>query len=278
MIGFACHTWTFGDLTLPEALGTIARLGFRAVDIGSGSALNAANAAASPRKRAAEIRADLALYNLQLADLYFMLPRISLAATPEDAERRSREIELFTRLIPFAVELNAPGITVSPGIAPPQTDAEIRAQAFSHAAEALQTMHDAARTANIPLSIEPHMDSIAPTPAAARALLDAVPGLKLTLDVAEFACQNIPHDELIALLPQTRHIQLRQAARGKLQQAHDKGTIDLAQLMTDLKAHGYDGAISIEILNMPGRHGAAKVQPLREAVALRDALRAARDR
>ncbi len=34
MIEFACHTWTFNDLTVPEALGTIARLGFRYADIG----------------------------------------------------------------------------------------------------------------------------------------------------------------------------------------------------------------------------------------------------
>jgi sugar phosphate isomerase/epimerase len=277
MIAFACHTWTFSDLLLPEALGTIARLGFRHVDIGSGTALNALNAAASPRKRAAEIRDDLTLYNLSLSDLYFMLPRISLSATPEDAERRSREIELFTRLIPFAVELNAPGITVSPGIAPAHTDAEARAQAFAQAADALRTMCDAARASGIPLSIEPHMDSIAPTPAAARALLDAVPGLRLTLDLAEFACQNIAREDVLALLPHTRHVQIRQAARGKLQVPHDKGSIDLRQVIVDLRDAGYSGAISIELLNMPGRHGAAKIQPVREALALRDALRAARD-
>ena len=49
MTEFSCHTWAFNDLTLPEALGTIARLGFRYVDIGSGASLNAARAAERPQ-------------------------------------------------------------------------------------------------------------------------------------------------------------------------------------------------------------------------------------
>ena len=80
MLEFSCHTWAFSDLTLPEALGTIARLGFRYADIGSGSNLNTQRAAEHPRKEAADIQADLKLFNLKVGDLYLLLPRISLAA------------------------------------------------------------------------------------------------------------------------------------------------------------------------------------------------------
>src|SRR5690242_4304317 len=104
MLEFACHTWAFTDLTLPEALGTIARIGFRCVDIGSGANLNTARAAENPARAAAEIRADLELFNLHLTDLYLMHPRISLA----DEDKRQREIDLFKSLVPFAAALGVP--------------------------------------------------------------------------------------------------------------------------------------------------------------------------
>jgi sugar phosphate isomerase/epimerase len=266
---FACHTWTFNDLTLPEALGTIARLGFRYVDIGSGPNLNAPKAAARPRQIAAEIREDLAIYNLKLSDLYLMLPRISFP----DAERRDKDIELFKALIPFAAELKTPGITISPGVAQPPEDTE----AFERTASALREMLSAAQEADLRLSIEPHMDSIAPDPEAALKLRDAVPGLEITLDWADLTCANAPYDSILSLLPHTRHIQIRQAARAKLQTPFERGTIDILRVLRDVRSAGYEGVICTEVLNMPGRHGSVKINPVRESMRLRDALRDARN-
>src|SRR5688500_11571193 len=157
MIEFACHTWAFNDLTLAEALGTIARLGFRYADIGSGPNLNAANAARSPRRAAADIREDLETFNLKLSDLYIMLPRVSL---PED-DRREKDVDLFKSLVPFAAALEVPGMTVSPGLG--QADEG----AFERTADSLKAMVEAAQAEGIAVSIEPHMDSMAQTPDAA---------------------------------------------------------------------------------------------------------------
>lgn len=295
MFTLACHSWGFPDLTLPESLGTMARAGFRAVDIGSGPGLNTLRAAEKPRALAEEIRADLRLYDLRVSDLYLMLPRISLGGTPADDERREREIGLFKALLPFAQALGVPGITVSPGIALPPTiaplpaadasstpapqtaPADAPASPFDMSAAALREMLAAAQQAGIPLSFEPHLDSVAPTPAAALRLLDAVPGLSLTLDWAEMACQNVPHEAITALLPQARHLHIRQAARGKLGVPFDKGTLDLGRVVQALADARYTGALTIEILAVAGRHGSQRVAPLSEAARLRDALRERRD-
>src|SRR5690606_3254243 len=101
MFEFSCHTWAFTDLTLPEALGTIARMGFRYVDLGSGSALNISRAAEYPKQTAAEIQQDLHVFNLKLSDFYLLLPRISL----QDADLREKDLALFKALMPFAVAL-----------------------------------------------------------------------------------------------------------------------------------------------------------------------------
>jgi sugar phosphate isomerase/epimerase len=261
----ACHTWGFTDLTLGEALGTIARMGFRHVDIGSGQHVNAAKAATNPRRAAAEIAEELALYKLNVTDLYIMLPRIS---SPEE-DKRTKEIELFKALLPFAAALPTAGITLSPGLAQPAEDTA----AYDRAVAALREMLSAAREAGIPLSIEPHLDSLAPSPDAALRLLEDVPGLQLTLDWAHMVCQDIFHDEIVRLLPHTRHIQMRQAARRQLQTPFERGRIDIPRVLADVNASGYAGAVCIELMTTIGWHGMMKVDPLRESLKMRTALK-----
>ena len=269
MLEFACHTWAFTDLTLLESLGTIARMGFRYVDIGSGANLNTARAAENPRKTSDEIKADLELFNLKVSDLYLMHPRISLA----DEEKRERDIELFKALVPFALALGTPGITLSPGLAHPAEDEE----AWDRTVAALREMVKAGEKAGLRVSIEPHLDSMAQTPDAALKLVKDVPGLSLTLDWAQMVCQDIFHDDIIKLLPQTKHIQIRQAARAQLQVPYDRGRIDAKRVVKDVLESGYEGVICVEYMNTPGWHGMETVNNIRESARMRDELRTARD-
>ncbi len=129
---------------------------FRYVDIGSGANLNAARAAQNPEAVAAEIKQDLATFNLKVADLYLMLPRISL----DDEDKRQQDLNLFKALLPFAQALNTPGITLSPGLVHPEDDVEARDRSVA----ALRQMLRQAKEADLRLSIEPHLDSMASTP------------------------------------------------------------------------------------------------------------------
>lgn len=269
MLEFACHTWAFTDLTLPEALGSIARMGFRYVDIGSAANVNTARAAADPRKVADEIRGDLDLFNLKISDLYLLLPRISLV----DESRRQKEIDLFKALLPFAIALGTPGITLSPGLAHPAEDVE----AHDRTVAALRELVKAAAEAKLPVSIEPHMDSMAQTPETALKFVKDVPGLKLTLDWSQMVVQDIFHEDILPLLPHTRHIQIRQAARAQLQVPFERGRIDVKRVVRDLISAGYDGVICVEYMNTPGWHGMETVNAIKECSRMRDALRTARD-
>jgi sugar phosphate isomerase/epimerase len=267
MIEFACHTWAFNDLTLPEALGTIARLGFRYVDIGSGQNLNAAKTAQDPKREAAQVRADLEMYNLKVSDVYLVLPRISLP----DEEARARDLDIFRALLPFVKEVGSPGVTVSPGLM--QADEA----AWGRAVDGLRAMLDATDKELLRLSIEPHLDSMAATPELALKLVDDIPGLSLTLDWAHMVCQHIAHEQIVSLLPHTRHLQIRQAARGRLQTPLDRGKIDLAAVMSALVEANYNDIVCIEYMNIPGWHGMMPVDAIAESARLRDALRSLRD-
>ncbi len=269
MLEFACHTWAFNDLTLPEALGTIARMGFRYVDIGSGANLNAARAAERPQAFASEIKQDLQTFNLQLSDLYLMLPRISV----DDESRRDADLTLFKNLLPFATELGAPGITLSPGLIHPEEDED----AHDRTILALRDLVKQGQAAGLRVSIEPHLDSMAATPTAALQYIKEVPGLEITLDWAHMICQGIRDRDIKTLLPHTRHVQVRQAARDKLQTAFKQGSLKIANIINALTSADYEGYICIEYMKTTGWHGMAEVDSIAESAQLRDAFRETRD-
>lgn len=266
----SCHSWAFNDLTLPEALGTIARLGFRYVDLGTGPHLNPARAANPETRQAAlrELLGDLAMFNLKIADLYLMLPRISV----NDEQKRQTDIRLFKALLPFAQATRISGITISPGLIHPEDDDE----AWERTVAALREMHSAAQEAQIPLSIEPHLDSMAATPERALQFVEEVEGLQITLDLAQMACQGIKLNKLEPLLPHTRHVQLRQARRNKLQTPFDKGKIDLVEFLDALRGADYDGFLGIEYMQTVDWHGMQAVNSIVEVTRMRDELRALR--
>lgn len=268
---FSCHAWAFNDLSLVEALGTIARLGFRYVDIGTGPHLNVARATQTSTRQqlAREIREDLELFNLQLADLYLMLPRISV----DDEKKREADVSLFKALLPFAKSIGAPGVTVSAGLIHPEED-EL---AYQRTVASLKEMAQAADTQEMPISIEPHLDSMAQTPQQALRLVDDIQGLDLTLDWAQLVCQNVKDKDIESLLPRTRHIQIRQAARNQLQVPYKRGRIKPEDVIRMVQEADYRGKICIEYMQTVGWHGMVEVNSILEVSTLRDALRDARD-
>jgi len=268
---FSCHTWGFNDLTLPEALGTIARLGFRYVDIGTGPHLNAARAASRSTKKAIldALREDLKTFNLKVADLYIALPRISV----DDEEKRAADIAVFKALMPFAQGIGSAGVTLTSGLVHPGADTA----AHDRMVDALKEMLVAAHQADVPLSIEPHLDSMVQTPDEALALVKAVPGLQITLDWAQMICQDVRHEDIITLLPHTRHVQVRQAARAQLQLPFERGRLRIPDIMNALHAADYGGTICVEYMQTVGWHGMEAVNSIIECRKLRDALRTERD-
>ena len=268
---FSCHSWAFTDQPVTEALGTIARLGFRYADLGTGPHLNLLDAVSASKRVQLfqEIRTALKIFNLQLADLYLFLPRIAYAAE----KKRQTDITLFKGLLPFAKGLRTPGITVSPGLIQPDADEG----AWQRCIAALREMQSAAQEAGIALSIEPHLDSMAATPSKALQLLEEIKGLQLTLDWAHLHYQGIDLKSITELLPHTRHIQIRQAKPGTLQTPFEEGTIDLKQVISTLHQSGYSGIVSVETMQTIGWHGMRPVNSILESIRLRDVLREARD-
>jgi len=265
LITIACHTGGLAHLSLEDALGTVARLGFRYVDLAHA---DLERAAVQPTAEAAVIHALLTDFNLTLTDLVWALP----AVNAPDPVTREAELVRFERLLPFAKGLGTPGITLSPGSV--QDDGAEHSMA--RAVVALLRMKRAAENVGLRLSIEPQVDSVAELPADALMLLDCVPGLRLTLDYAQLIYQGLGRKDIAPLIGKAAHIQIRQAAKNRLQTSFEIGKLDMREVIEDLNSAGYHGGLSVEYLSISREYGAVAVDVIEETVKTRDALRNAR--
>lgn len=269
MLEIACHAWAYNNLPLTEAVGTIARLGFRNIDLGTGPHIDVKNAAKQPKIEAERIRHLLEDYGLTITDLYLMLPYINAP----DPQRREAQLLLLEKLVPFAEELGTPGITVSPGI----VHGDGQDHSLARAVPALQRIMDVTEDNDLRISFEPHMDSVASTPDNIMLLLEAVPGLSLTIDFAHFVAQDVDWEQIRKLYEYAAHVQVRQATSGHLQTPFEEGSLDMASLIQELMQADYHGVLSIEYMTTVGWHGMMEVSTTEESVKTRDVLRDARN-
>jgi sugar phosphate isomerase/epimerase len=63
----------------------------------------------------------------------------------------------------------------------------------------------------------------------------------------------------------------------RLQTPFEQGVLNLKKVMTLLLSAGYDDVLTIEHMQTVGWHGTAKVNPVTEAIQLRDVLRDLRE-
>jgi hypothetical protein len=267
MIEFACDTAAFSDLRLTEALGTIARLGFRYADLDLNQHLNVVKIAADPRRISAELLADLRVYNLKLANVSLTLPSTLLST--DETESQSA-FEQFTSLLPLFEGLDISGITIAieesedstPDAEDEETSEEDRQQ---HRIDVLRRLQKAAE----PLALRIRADDVHFFDD-----LDSLSGLGLTLDAATLVDDEVQSE----LLSRTRLLTIRAASGGLSRD-------EAVSLMQTLLDSGYDGVLSVGLSAAPMTPApTSKSAPVptpisatRRILNLRDTLRAARD-
>jgi sugar phosphate isomerase/epimerase len=155
--------------------------------------------------------------------------------------------EIFRATVEFAAELDAPGVTLLPGVV---ADGQSVADAIALSAEGLAPLVDIGRERGLAVSVEPHFGSCIETPEATAELLDACPGLTVTLDPSHFIFLDCSTERMTALSARTRHVQIRPGGPGVMQCKVRDNEIDLQLLLGSLHATGYDGWIASEYVWM----------------------------
>lgn len=260
-------SWSFPACTLAEAAGIAAAIGLDGIDLGYryAAGLDRARVLAEPEVYGAELRAALPVAIANLWHLFGADRTIRQLAGPPDPARLAD----LGAVLRFCRAAGAPTIMLLPGlIGPGQT----RLAAMDAAVAALGPMVEAARGSDVTLAVEPHVQSWLESPGMTRDLVEALPGLKLTLDPGHFACLGHSQDAIETLCPHVAHVHLRQARPGVLQCALDDGTLNFPAFIGALGDAGYRGWLSIEYLNQPYMQ-TTRNDVLLETVRMRDLVR-----
>lgn len=133
------------------------------------------------------------------------------------------------------------------------------------AADALWDRAVAAYRRTPSMRMEPWGGSICDSIDRIRAMLDAVPGLRLLVDTGHVAGWG---EDPLELLPYAGHVQLRQAVKGTVQRHPDEGgDVDFAAVLRRLDALDYRGLLSVEYFDLPD-YGWPLDDPVGHCVAL----------
>jgi sugar phosphate isomerase/epimerase len=261
-------SWSFPKCTLAEAAGIAKALGIDGIDVGYfyAASLDRARLLAEPDAYAAEIRGSLPvavanLYHLFGADL--VERNLARGHDPQN-------LADLKKALSFCKAAGAPTIFLLPGMLGP---GQGRKEALAGTIEALRPMVEAGREAGVAVAVEPHVHSYLESPELAHRLVEAVPGLRLTLDPAHFAVIGYTQDEIETLAPHVGHVHLRQARPGALQAKMEEGTLNFPAFFAALRDAGYDGWLAIEYVHQ-NYMTTVYDDVLSETVKMRDSFRA----
>jgi sugar phosphate isomerase/epimerase len=269
MLEIAFHCGGLSSVSLEQALGTAARLGFRYVALDSAH-IDLKRAVDQPASEAAAIRELLREFHLELVEIQLDSANIN---APEPIER-DHALTMLEKLLPFVALLQPRCVTISAG----REHSDGHDHSLARAVPGLLGLRRAMEVSapGIALAVEPQPDSADRMPQDALKLLECVPGLRLTLDTGYLVYLGLNRSEMVALLPQTSGIHLRQAAKGRLQTAFALGNLKMPEWVADLKDANYQGTVAIQYLDNVWEHGALPLSVLEETVKTRDAFREAR--
>ena len=261
-------SWSLPSCSLKECALISQALGIHALDVGLfyRSALPRAELLAQPEVVADRVKA----LGVAVPSYYHLFGDDPVDRNLARADSPDANLADFKQVLRFATAAGIPTVFILPGVI---NAGQSRAQAFDSAAAALNRMVALAQDNATTVTIEAHVHSLLESPADTLAMLERVPGLRLTLDYAHFTCLGYRQPEIDVLATHAAHVHLRQTVVGQLQTPLDRGTINMAAQFAALRDAGFDGAMALEVVHQDYM-GTLHEDVLTEAIALRDAWRA----
>jgi sugar phosphate isomerase/epimerase len=190
------------------------------------------------------LKERIARSELELADFFIQPPEFeAMAVNHPDPAQQEDAAAFFRDMLELAVRLEAPGMTMLPGV---RFGDEPWEDAIRRSAEGLKWRVEEANRRGVLFSVEGHAGSVVDTPEKLAQLVELTPGLKLTLDYTHFTYAGIPDDEIEPLLLHARHFHCRGAAAGYIQTPFRENTIDYRRIIRRMQEIGYPGYFGIE--------------------------------
>ena len=245
----SCSEFSFPAVSSQTSrIGIVRLLGFEAVDLGlfaeAGSDL-----AARTGETVRELDAARETHGVRYTDLFFVPGATfeEIAPHQRDPRLRERARRQFTAALDVAATLEVPGMTLLPGA--PWADDPIGG--WELCAEELRWRVEEGARRGVSIGVEAHLGSLVSTPELTLSMIEAVPGLRLTLDLSHFDVQDIAVERTLALAPHARHVHVRASRPGEIQVRWSQNTSPIATLVDALETGGYDGCYCVEYVPMP---------------------------
>lgn len=271
-----CADFTFPLLSHDKVLQLIAMLDCKGVDIGlfSGrSHITAESEFPQISLRAKALKKQLQDLGLVATDVYLQLDTdlSKYAINHPDNSRRQFARDSFLKLIDYAKELGADHITTLPGM---YFTGEEKQASLKRSHEELNWRLEKVKSSALSFGVEAHVGSPFTSPDDTKALLDAVPGLTLTLDYTHFIRNGYTQEEVDPLLEYASHFHARGAKKDRLQVSMSDNGIDYSKIIENLKRVNYNGWIGLEYIWINWER-CNEVDTLSETIRLRDTIKMA---
>ncbi|MGX5682803.1 sugar phosphate isomerase/epimerase family protein [Schumannella luteola] len=251
---YSCADYSWPALSQPVVLDLIADLGFEGVDVavfGTMTSVTVPELVARPLERADELLALTEPRGLAVADVFLTGHHLDLTRLSPTSRHDGDVAELrsiYEGTVEFAAAVGSGGVTLLPGVV---EEGVSRDEAFARSAESLSVLIDIAGERGLAVSVEPHLGSIIPTASDVLELVSLTPGLTITLDPAHLVHEGGSlADEVLPLVPVTRHLQARFGGPGAMQSRLEDNAIDYPAVIAALAAAGYDGWLASEFVWM----------------------------
>jgi sugar phosphate isomerase/epimerase len=270
----ACADFTFPLLDHDRVLDLIKLLEFDGVDVGlfeGRSHLWPSKVFKNAARSGQELARKLNDRGLAPADIFLQtaVDFVSLAPNHPDASRRSKARTMFERCLEYAAASGSRHVTALPGVLFEDEPAKV---SWGRCFDELQWRCERSEGFDLIFSVEPHVGSIAPTPAKAKLLVDNVPNLTLTLDYTHFTRAGIADSRVEPLISHASHFHLRGARKGRLQASFKTNVIDYGRVFKAMRKSKYKGYIGIEYVWIEWEH-CNEVDNLSETILWRDYCR-----
>jgi sugar phosphate isomerase/epimerase len=262
--------WSFPLLSLEEAAGVGAALGFTAMDWGAfpGGQLDRDAILSDPKRMVKRLRET----DILTSNLYWTFGGgfKERALNQPDPEERARNVDDFRRVIDFCAQAGVPSVMLLPGILHP---GQTQAEAIGTCIEGCQELLGVSEPAGVKIALEPHVMGLLESPQETLQVMNGAPGVGLALDYGHFLTLGYSQAEVDPLAAHAVHVHLRQAKQGALQTRLEHGTLNFPRILDTLRAAGYDGYLAVEYVHQDYLQ-TDNVDVISETVKLRDLLRA----
>lgn len=245
---FAACTFITPGQSFEKGLSDVCALGVQVADFGVGSHVAhepLADVLANPKTRGRAFAKAAQEAGISLGQAVL----VDFGPPTNTPDRIQRELinENLPRLLEFLVEARSTSLMVTAG---PLHAGLSWEECFRLAVDGLSRYTMLSEKSGVHICLEPDVDSFMRNPSDVLALLEAVPGLRLTLDLSHFICRSVPQRDIERLFPYTHLLHVRQASPGMIVDHWDAGTIDFRRLIRNLEAVGFDGEYCVEYLGV----------------------------